>query len=115
VFGVGWQKQAAYLRQAYGIARRNPRIEMLLWFLARDEARATGWQSGFVSAGGLRKPAFYEFQTLAASVRKRHVSVVRTVRRAELRGLGDLLRDAVGVDEESPRGWLPVGPMLAGL
>ena len=114
VFGVGWAKQAAYLREAYGIARRNPRIEMLVWFLARDEARTTGWQSGFVSAGGLRKPAFYEFQTLAASVRKRHVSVVRTVRRQELRDLGDLLRGAVGVQEESPRGWLPVGPMLAG-
>jgi len=114
VFGVGWEKQAAYLREAYGIARRNPRIEMLVWFLARDEARATGWQSGFVSSGGLRKPGFYEFQALAASVRKRHVSVVRTVRREELPDLGDLLRGAVGVQEESPRGWLPVGPMLAG-
>lgn len=114
VFGVGWEKQAAYLREAYGIARRNPRIEMLLWFLARDEARATGWQSGFVSAGGRRKPSFYEFQALAASVRKRQLSIVRTVRREAVPGLDDLLRGAVGVEKESPRGWLPMGPDLAG-
>jgi hypothetical protein len=114
VFGVGWEKQATYLREAYGIARRNPRIEMLVWFLARDEARATGWQSGFVSAGGRRKPAFYEFQTLAGSARKRQLALVRAVRREKAPRLSDLLRGAVGVDGESPRSWLPVGPMLGG-
>jgi hypothetical protein len=114
VFGVGWEKQAKYLREAYGIARRNPRIEMLLWFLARDEARATGWQSGFVSAGGRRKPSFYEFQSLAGAARKRQLTLVRTVRRESEKGLADLLRGAVGADGESPRSWLPVGPMLAG-
>jgi hypothetical protein len=114
VFGVGWEKQAAYLREAYGIARRNPRIEMLLWFLARDEARSTGWQSGFVSAGGRRKPSFYEFQTLAGAARKRQLALVRTVRGMKPPGLGDVLRDAVGVEDKSTRSWLPVGPMLAG-
>jgi hypothetical protein len=114
VFGVGWKKQAAYLREAYGIARRNPRIEMLLWFLARDEERATGWQSGFVSAGGRRKPSFYEFQTLAGAARKRQLALVRTVRREQTKDLAELLRGTVGPDGESPRSWLPVGPMLAG-
>ena len=28
-----WAKQARYLAQAYAIARRNPRIDMMLWFL----------------------------------------------------------------------------------
>jgi hypothetical protein len=112
VFGVAWKKQAAYLRQAYGIARRNPRIEMLLWFLARDEARARGWQSGFLSSGGRRKPSFYEFQTLAGAARKRQLTLVRTVRRASVRDLGDLLRGAAGFRKESPRSWLPVGPIL---
>jgi Cellulase (glycosyl hydrolase family 5) len=107
VFGVAWKKQAAYLRQAYGIARRNPRIEMLLWFLARDEARMRGWQSGFVSAGGRRKPSFYEFQTLAAAARKRQVTLVRAVRRKQVRELDDLLRGVVGVKGDAARSWLP--------
>ncbi|HEV2713338.1 MAG TPA: glycosyl hydrolase [Gaiellaceae bacterium] len=111
VFGVGWQRQAAYLRQAYGIARRNPRIEMLLWFLARDEARATGWQSGFVSAAGRRKPSFYAFQQLASAARKRQLTLVRSVRRERVEGLGALLRDALAAGDESPRSWLPVGPL----
>jgi hypothetical protein len=116
VFGVGWQKQARYLREAYGIARRNPRIEMLIWFLARDEARSRGWQSGFVSAGGRRKPSFYAFQSLAGAARKRQLALVRAVRREKVRGLGDLLRGAVrsGSKGGSPRSWLPVGPLLAG-
>src|SRR5215216_4000230 len=107
VFGVAWKKQAAYLREAYGIARRNPRIEMLLWFLARDEARMRGWQSGFVSAGGRRKPSFYEFQTLAAAARKRQVTLVRAVRRKQVRELDDLLRGVVGVKGDAARSWLP--------
>ena len=51
IFGVSWDRQATYMHEAYTIARRNPRIDMLLWFLVRDEGRATGWQSGLVSAG----------------------------------------------------------------
>jgi Glycosyl hydrolase catalytic core len=113
VFGVAWKKQAAYLREAYGIARRNPRIDMLLWFLARDEARIRGWQSGFVSAGGRRKPSFKEFQTLAAAARKRQVTLVRAVRRKQVRELDDLLRGAVG-GKGGARDWLPFGPMAAG-
>ena len=114
IFGVTWQTQAKYLREAYGIARRNPRIEMLSWFLARDEARSSGWQSGFVSAGGRRKPAFYEFQSLAKSARIRQLRLVRTVRQERSPQLRDLLRDAVDVDNGTPRSWLPVGPTLAG-
>jgi hypothetical protein len=114
VFGVGWAQQAVYLREAYGIARRNPRIEMLLWFLSRDEARPTGWQSGFVSAGGRRKPSFYEFQALARAARKRQVDMTRSVRRAKLKDLKDLLGGAVGGSDDSHRSWLPVGPLLSG-
>jgi hypothetical protein len=107
VFGVGWERQAEYMRDAYGIARRNPRIEMFLWFLARDEERATGWQSGMVSAAGRRKPSFYEFQTLAAAARKRQLTLIRSVRHEQSQSLRDLLRGAV-----KPRidtSWLPVG------
>ena len=51
-FGVSWQKQAEYLRQAFAIARRHPQIDMMLWFLLRDEPRLSGWQSGLMTAAG---------------------------------------------------------------
>ena len=40
---------------------------MMLWFLLRDERRAflqEGWQSGLLTASGIRKPAFAAFQKL---------------------------------------------------
>jgi hypothetical protein len=64
LFGVSWVKQARYLTKAYAIARRNPRITMMLWFLLRDEPRLSGWQSGLFTAGGKRKPAYYAFARL---------------------------------------------------
>jgi putative glycosyl hydrolase len=63
-FGVTYKQQAAYLRQAYLIARKNPRIDMFLWFLLRDEQRLGGWQSGLLTASGKRKPAFNTFRSL---------------------------------------------------
>ena len=68
-FGVSWAKQAAYLKQAYAIARANPRIDMMLWFLLRDEAPLSGWQSGLITVSGAKKPAFGAFQQVAALAR----------------------------------------------
>jgi hypothetical protein len=66
IVGVSWANQARYLTQAYGIARKNPRIDMFIWFLLRDERRASneGWQSGLLTAAGAKKPAFAAFQAL---------------------------------------------------
>jgi Glycosyl hydrolase catalytic core len=64
VFGVSPAKQAAYLRQAFAIARKNPRIDMMLWFLLRDQRALSGWQSGLLTLSGKRKPAFTAFQRL---------------------------------------------------
>jgi putative glycosyl hydrolase len=63
-FGVSWQRQARYLTQAFDLARRHPRIDLMLWFLLRDEDRVEGWQSGLVSAEGERKPSFEAFRIL---------------------------------------------------
>jgi hypothetical protein len=63
-FGVSWKNQAKYLAQAYSIARKNPRIDMMVWFLVKDERRLAGWQSGFMTANGTRKPAYYTFRAL---------------------------------------------------
>jgi hypothetical protein len=61
-FGVSYAKQAQYLSQSYAIARKNPRIDMLLWFLVRDEANVpSGWQSGLTTVAGKKKPAWNAF------------------------------------------------------
>jgi hypothetical protein len=64
-FGVSWTKQATYLSQAYAVARANPRIDMMIWFLVKDEARiGNGWQSGFYTANGRRKPSWQAFRRM---------------------------------------------------
>ncbi len=67
IFGVSWKKQAAYLTQAFGIARKNPRIDMMLWFLLKDEPNLSGWQSGLITYSGVKKPSFAAFEHLATS------------------------------------------------
>ncbi|MGH3072894.1 MAG: glycosyl hydrolase [Gaiellaceae bacterium] len=67
IYGVSLAKQARYVTQSYAIMKKNPRIDMMLWFLLRDERRARleeGWQSGFLTETGKRKPAFTAFQRL---------------------------------------------------
>jgi Glycosyl hydrolase catalytic core len=64
-FRVSYAQQAKYLKQAFAIARKNPRIDMMLWFLLRDQPRTRsfdGWQSGLMKRSGGRKPAFRAFQ-----------------------------------------------------
>jgi hypothetical protein len=67
LFGVSYAKQAAYLRQAFAIARKNKRIDMMLWFLLKDEPTLGGWQSGLMTFGGKRKPAYNAFMQMAAA------------------------------------------------
>ena len=112
-FGVSWDRQARYMREAYTIARRNPRIDMMLWFLVRDELRETGWQSGLVSAGGRRKPSFYEFQRLAEGVRKHRLGVLKRLPALDR----DTFVDRVVEDsqaEDSMRDWIELAPHLGG-
>jgi Glycosyl hydrolase catalytic core len=64
LFGVSYSQQARYLKQAFAIARKNPRIDMMLWFQIKDDTSLAGWQSGLMTARGKRKPAFTAFQRL---------------------------------------------------
>ena len=62
-FGVTWAKQARYLAQAFAIARANPRIDMMVWFMLKDDPRIkVGWQSGLYTVSGRRKPSWSAFQ-----------------------------------------------------
>ena len=63
-FGVSWSKQALYMKQAYAIARANPRIDMMLWFLVKDEPKIGGWQSGLETVTGKKKPSWATFLAL---------------------------------------------------
>ncbi len=63
-FGVSYAQQAAWMKQAYAMARKNPRIDMMLWFLLRDEPRLGGWQSGLLTRTGQKKPSFNVFRLL---------------------------------------------------
>ena len=68
IFGVSWAKQAAYLTQAFEIARENPRVDMFIWFLLRDEPNLSGWQSGLVTDTGKKKPSFDAYMRAALLV-----------------------------------------------
>ena len=64
VFGIPWKTQATYMSQAYALARKNPRIDMMLWFMVRDEPSLGGWQSGLATVTGKKKPAWATFASL---------------------------------------------------
>lgn len=65
--GVTRSKQAAYARQALAIAARDPRVQMFIWFVFRDDPTST-WQSGLATRGNLAKPAFAAFAAAAKAV-----------------------------------------------
>jgi hypothetical protein len=63
LFAVSFAQQARYVAQSFAIARRHPRIDMMLWFLLRDDPRiGAGWQSGFFRLNNSRKPSYTAFQ-----------------------------------------------------
>jgi hypothetical protein len=63
-FGVSWKTQAKYLAQAFAIARKNKRVDMMIWYLIRDESRLSGWQSGLETIGNKKKPSYTAFRRL---------------------------------------------------
>ena len=67
LFGVTLAQQAAYLTQAFALGRKNPRIDMMLWFLLKDESSVAGWQSGLLTSTGKKKPAYAAFMKMAAT------------------------------------------------
>jgi hypothetical protein len=60
--GVSYTTQARWLTQAFRMARRHARIDMMIWFLFKDDTSPQGWQSGLITATGRRKPAFDAFR-----------------------------------------------------
>jgi hypothetical protein len=64
-FGVSYAKQSLYLKQSFAIARKHPRIGMMLWFLFKDDTnKSIGWQSGLMTSTGRKKPSWNAFRAL---------------------------------------------------
>jgi hypothetical protein len=55
--GVTYAQQAAYAAQALNYAAKDPRVQMFIWFILRDDP-TSAWQSGLVQRNGTKKPAF---------------------------------------------------------
>ena len=64
LFGVTWPQQALYMKLAWDRLKKNPRVDMFVWFLLRDETRLAGWQSGLYTASNKRKDARETFERL---------------------------------------------------
>jgi len=68
--GVSPREQARYLAEVVRRARQMPGVELLVWFMLRDEsidgrANFGGFQTGLVDDHNRRKPAFWTFRSLA--------------------------------------------------
>jgi hypothetical protein len=62
--GVSNSTQASYVRQALTYTRKDPNVQMFIWFTFRDNA-GNPWQSGLETPSGAHKPSFAAFSSLA--------------------------------------------------
>jgi hypothetical protein len=62
--GVTEAQQARYLPQAIGLAAKDPRVQMFVWFVLRDST-GSPWQSGIYRTTGAAKPARAKFAATA--------------------------------------------------
>jgi hypothetical protein len=67
LFGVTPAKQALYMKQAWTKLKASPKVDMMIWFLLKDEERiGSGWQSGLIYLSGVSKPARAAYASLPA-------------------------------------------------
>jgi hypothetical protein len=71
VLGVAPAAQARYVASAARRAYEAPYVDMLIHFLVRDDTLPAGWQSGFFTARGIAKPAYWAFRMPVTEVRRR--------------------------------------------
>ena len=85
--GVTLSQQAAYARQTLNLLRRLETVQMVVWFIFRDDPTST-WQSGLISrpstssTNGTRKPAFASFASTAKPLDARSPIVHAKLNRA---------------------------------
>ncbi len=62
--GVSYATQAKYAVQALNIARKDPNVQMFIWFVFHDSV-GNPWQSGLYTVNGSQKPAYDPFGAVA--------------------------------------------------
>jgi hypothetical protein len=62
--GVTEARQAAYAKQALNIAKKDPNVQMFVWFTFRDSS-GNPWQSGLERPSGAHKPSYSAFSSIA--------------------------------------------------
>ena len=72
--GVTEDQQADFLPQAVAIARRDPRVQMFIWFVFRDSPDSA-WQSGLYREDGSPKPAQTAWPTAVGPLNARNGKV----------------------------------------
>ncbi len=71
------------MSQSLNILRNIPTVQMLVWFILRDDPTST-WQSGLINRNGTRKPAFSSFASKAKLVDARNPIVRAKLNRAPI-------------------------------
>jgi hypothetical protein len=84
--GVSPQKQATYVSSAAMRVFKAPSVSMLIFFMVRDDPNPAGWQSGFLTEDGTKKPSYAAFR----------FPLVQTSRRGGLLGLWGQVRSGAG-------------------
>jgi hypothetical protein len=72
--GVTEAQQAAYIPQAIALAKKDPRIQMFIWFVFRDSAGST-WQSGLYRSNGVAKAGLKKWQQVTPPLDARNPSL----------------------------------------
>jgi hypothetical protein len=70
LLGVSPARQAALVASAARRAYLARSVDILLFFLVRDDASPDGWQSGLISASGRKKPAYEAFRMPFTQVKR---------------------------------------------
>jgi len=101
--GVSPQKQAAYVSSAAMRVFKAPSVAMLIFFMVRDDPDPAGWQSGFLTEDGTKKPSYAAFR----------FPLVQTSRRGGHMGLWGQVRSGPGkqpyrvrLEEDDEASWI---------
>jgi Cellulase (glycosyl hydrolase family 5) len=65
--GVTESQQATYIPQALAMARKDPRVQMFIWFVMQDSPGSL-WQSGIYRTDGTPKPSQSRFANAVAGL-----------------------------------------------
>jgi hypothetical protein len=73
--GVSPERQATYVASAALRVYRAASVEMLLFFMVRDDSQPAGWQSGVLTEEGRPKPSYAAFRFPLMQTARRGASI----------------------------------------